>query len=42
MKKHLKGNIDPLIGRDSELERTLQVLSRRRKNNPLFVGEAGW
>ncbi|NQY33397.1 MAG: ATP-dependent Clp protease ATP-binding subunit ClpA [Alteromonadaceae bacterium] len=37
----LKGNIDPLIGRDSELERTLQVLSRRRKNNPIFVGEAG-
>jgi len=37
----LKGNIDPLIGRDSELERTLQVLTRRRKNNPLFVGEAG-
>ena len=37
----IKGNIDPLIGRDSELERTLQVLSRRRKNNPLFVGEAG-
>ncbi len=37
----LKGNIDPLIGRDGELERTLQVLSRRRKNNPLFVGEAG-
>ncbi|MBL4940906.1 MAG: ATP-dependent Clp protease ATP-binding subunit ClpA [Colwellia sp.] len=36
-----KGNIDPLIGRDSELERTLQVLGRRRKNNPLFVGEAG-
>lgn len=36
-----KGNIDPLIGRDAELERTLQVLSRRRKNNPLFVGEAG-
>ena len=36
-----KGNIDPLIGRDSELERTLQVLSRRRKNNPLYVGEAG-
>lgn len=35
------GNIDPLIGRESELERTLQVLSRRRKNNPLFVGEAG-
>ncbi|NQY62498.1 MAG: ATP-dependent Clp protease ATP-binding subunit ClpA [Alteromonadaceae bacterium] len=37
----LKGNIDPLIGRDDELERTLQVLSRRRKNNPIFVGEAG-
>ena len=37
----LKGNIDPLIGRDKELERTLQVLGRRRKNNPLFVGEAG-
>ncbi len=36
-----KGNIDPLIGRNQELERTLQVLSRRRKNNPLFVGEAG-
>lgn len=35
------GNIDPLIGRASELERTLQVLGRRRKNNPLFVGEAG-
>ena len=37
----VKGNIDPLIGRDDELERALQVLSRRRKNNPLFVGEAG-
>ncbi len=37
----LKGNVDPLIGRSDELERTLQVLSRRRKNNPLFVGEAG-
>ncbi|GHE82556.1 ATP-dependent Clp protease ATP-binding subunit ClpA [Thalassotalea profundi] len=37
----IKGKIDPLIGRDEELERTLQVLSRRRKNNPLFVGEAG-
>ena len=35
------GNIDPLIGRSSELERTLQVLGRRRKNNPLYVGEAG-
>jgi ATP-dependent Clp protease ATP-binding subunit ClpA len=37
----MKGKIDPLIGRDLELERTLQVLCRRRKNNPLFVGEAG-
>jgi ATP-dependent Clp protease ATP-binding subunit ClpA len=36
-----KGNIDPLIGRDFELERTIQVLCRRRKNNPLLVGEAG-
>ncbi|MCW8997312.1 MAG: AAA family ATPase, partial [Kangiellaceae bacterium] len=35
------GKIDPLIGRDLELERTVQILSRRRKNNPLFVGEAG-
>lgn len=35
------GKIDPLIGRDIELERTVQVLCRRRKNNPLFVGEAG-
>ncbi|WP_196137994.1 ATP-dependent Clp protease ATP-binding subunit ClpA [Aliikangiella sp. G2MR2-5] len=35
------GKIDPLIGRDLELERTIQILSRRRKNNPLFVGEAG-
>ena len=36
-----KGKIDPLIGRDQEVERTIQVLCRRRKNNPLFVGEAG-
>ncbi|MGO2343211.1 ATP-dependent Clp protease ATP-binding subunit ClpA [Vibrio litoralis] len=36
-----KGHIDPLIGRDVELERTIQVLCRRRKNNPLLVGEAG-
>lgn len=35
------GNIDPVIGRDSELQRVTQVLSRRRKNNPLLVGEAG-
>ncbi|MEY4210120.1 MAG: ATP-dependent Clp protease ATP-binding subunit ClpA, partial [Pseudomonadota bacterium] len=37
----LQGNIDPLIGRDLEVERTIQVLCRRRKNNPLLVGEAG-
>jgi ATP-dependent Clp protease ATP-binding subunit ClpA len=37
----MKGKIDPLIGRKDEIDRTLQVLCRRRKNNPLFVGEAG-
>jgi len=37
----LEGKIDPLIGREHEVERTLQILCRRRKNNPLFVGEAG-
>ncbi|APG24023.1 MULTISPECIES: ATP-dependent Clp protease ATP-binding subunit ClpA [Syntrophotalea] len=36
-----QGRIDPLIGREAELKRTVQVLCRRRKNNPLFVGEAG-
>ncbi len=35
------GKIDPLIGREHEIERTLQILCRRRKNNPLLVGEAG-
>ena len=35
------GKIDPLIGRALEIERTVQILCRRRKNNPLFVGEAG-
>ncbi len=35
------GRIDPLIGRDTEIERTLQVLCRRRKNNPIFVGDPG-
>jgi len=35
------GQIDPLIGRGSEIERTVQVLCRRRKNNPLYVGESG-
>jgi ATP-dependent Clp protease ATP-binding subunit ClpA len=36
-----RGRIDPLIGRASEVERTIQILCRRRKNNPLYVGEAG-
>src|SRR5690606_12035205 len=36
-----EGKIDPLIGRHEEIERTIQVLCRRRKNNPLYVGEAG-
>jgi ATP-dependent Clp protease ATP-binding subunit ClpA len=36
-----EGDIDPLIGRDLEVERTVHVLCRRRKNNPLYVGEAG-
>lgn len=36
-----QGRIDPLIGRRDEIERTIQILCRRRKNNPLFVGEAG-
>ena len=35
------GKIDPLIGRQHEIERTIQILCRRRKNNPLYVGEAG-
>ena len=35
------GKIDPLIGRRQEIERTIQILCRRRKNNPLYVGEAG-
>lgn len=35
------GRIDPLVGRDQELERVIQVLCRRRKNNPLLVGESG-
>jgi ATP-dependent Clp protease ATP-binding subunit ClpA len=39
--KALAGNIDPLIGREPEIERTVQILCRRRKNNPLLVGEAG-
>ena len=40
-KKAAEGKIDPLIGRDAEIERTIQVLCRRTKNNPLYVGDAG-
>lgn len=39
--KARKGEIDPLIGRDPELTRTIHVLLRRRKNNPIFVGDPG-
>ncbi len=37
----IDGKIDPLIGREIEIERTVQILCRRRKNNPLYVGDAG-
>src|SRR4029079_17051369 len=40
-KKAREGKIDPLIGRDIEISRCIQVLCRRQKNNPLFVGDAG-
>jgi ATP-dependent Clp protease ATP-binding subunit ClpA len=36
-----RGELDPLIGRDAEIERTVHILARRRKNNPVFVGETG-
>src|SRR5689334_20199838 len=36
-----QGNIDPIVGRNAEIERTIQVLCRRKKNNPLYVGEPG-
>ncbi|MES2665833.1 MAG: ATP-dependent Clp protease ATP-binding subunit ClpA [Pseudomonadota bacterium] len=39
--KAIKGDVDPLIGRDAEVERCIQVLCRRRKNNPLLVGDPG-
>ena len=39
--KALNGKIDPLIGREKEIERSIQVLGRRKKNNPLYVGEPG-
>jgi ATP-dependent Clp protease ATP-binding subunit ClpA len=41
VKMAAEGKLDPLIGRESELQRTMQVLCRRRKNNPIFVGEPG-
>ncbi|CAD7849238.1 MAG: ATP-dependent Clp protease ATP-binding subunit ClpA [Olavius algarvensis Delta 4 endosymbiont] len=41
VKRAAEGKLDPLIGRELELERTMQVLCRRRKNNPVFVGEPG-
>jgi ATP-dependent Clp protease ATP-binding subunit ClpA len=41
VQKAAEGRLDPLIGRSAELERTLQVLCRRRKNNPVFVGDPG-
>ena len=40
-RKALSGRIDPLIGREAEIERTIQILCRRSKNNPLYVGEPG-
>ncbi|BBC79842.1 ATP-dependent Clp protease ATP-binding subunit ClpA [Acetobacter orientalis] len=39
--KALAGKVDPLIGRDTEVERTIQILCRRTKNNPLYVGDPG-
>ncbi|EEW24679.1 ATP-dependent Clp protease ATP-binding subunit ClpA [Rhodobacter ferrooxidans] len=39
--KAIKGDVDPLIGREAEVERCIQVLCRRRKNNPLLVGDPG-
>jgi len=36
-----KGNLDPVIGRDDEIRRVIQVLSRRTKNNPVLIGEPG-
>lgn len=41
IKRASQGKLDPLIGRENEIERTIQVLCRRRKNNPIFVGEPG-
>src|SRR5262249_22319277 len=40
-KEDAEGRIDPLIGRENEVERAIQILARRRKNNPLLIGDAG-
>ena len=40
-KKAIQGKIDPLIGRDAEIDRTIQILCRRSKNNPLYIGDPG-
>ncbi len=37
-----QGKLDPVIGRDEEIRRTIQVLQRRTKNNPVLIGEPGW
>jgi len=41
VQKARDGKLDPLIGRESEIDRTIHILARRRKNNPIFVGDAG-
>ena len=41
MNRHGNGKLDPVIGRDEEIRRVLQILSRRTKNNPLLIGEPG-
>ncbi len=41
VEKAKEGRLDPLIGRETEIERTIHILARRRKNNPIFVGDAG-
>ena len=40
-KKAIEGKIDPIIGREKEINRTIHVLARRNKNNPIFVGDPG-
>lgn len=38
---HCRGEIDPVIGRDEEIVRVIEILNRRTKNNPVFIGEPG-